>query len=315
MKIDLHSHTFCSDGILSPQDLVARAVEKKLNVLAITDHDTVAGLGAAAAYIKEQQLPLQLIDGVEISTSWYEFEIHIVGLQINPNNSEFLTRLETQQQRRLERATEMARRLTKFQVPDCLPAVLELANGAALTRTHFARHLVNIGKASSMNNVFKKYLARGKAGYVPNNWVDLATAVQWIHDAGGVAVLAHPLKYNLNGKWLTKLMREFALAGGDAAEVASPQQTPVQKREIWRLCQLFELKASVGSDFHQPTQWNELGRGLYMTDDIIPIWQDWQFETFADTEANSDADSEAGLSLEADMTNSEAALEFLPLPQ
>ncbi len=307
MKIDLHSHTFCSDGILSPEDLVARAVEKKLNVLAITDHDTVAGLAAAAAYIKEQQLPLQLIDGVEISTSWYEFEIHIVGLHINPNDSELLLRLQSQQQRRLERATEMARRLTKFQVPDCLPAVLELANGAALTRTHFARHLVNIGKASSMNNVFKKYLARGKAGYVPNNWVDLATAVQWIHDAGGVAVLAHPLKYNLNGKWLTKLMREFALAGGDAAEVASPQQTPVQKREIWRLCQLFELKASVGSDFHQPTQWNELGRGLYMTDDIIPVWQDWQFETFAN--------SEAGLSLETDITNSEAAAEVLPLLQ
>lgn len=277
MKIDLHSHTFCSDGLLSPEALVERAVAQKINVLAITDHDTVAGLAAAAAHIKTNQLPLQLIHGVEISTSWYEFEIHIVGLHIDPNHSELLARLESQQQRRLERATEMARRLTKFQVPDCLPAVLELANGAALTRTHFARHLVNIGKASSMNNVFKKYLARGKAGYVPNNWVDLATAVQWIHDAGGVAVLAHPLKYNLNGKWLTKLMREFALAGGDAAEVASPQQTPVQKREIWRLCQLFELKASVGSDFHQPTQWNELGRGLYMTDDIIPIWQDWRF--------------------------------------
>lgn len=305
MKIDLHSHTFCSDGILSPQDLVERAVAQKINVLAITDHDTVAGLAIAAEHIASQQLPLQLIDGVEISTSWYEFEIHIVGLQINPNDPELLARLESQQQRRLERATEMARRLTKFQVPDCLPAVLKLANGAALTRTHFARHLVNIGKASSMNNVFKKYLARGKAGYVPNNWVDLATAVQWIHDAGGVAVLAHPLKYNLNGKWLTKLMREFALAGGDAAEVASPQQTPVQKREIWRLCQLFELKASVGSDFHQPTQWNELGRGLYMTDDIIPIWQNWQLHTVAGTEIGSDPK----------IKTTEAAVESLPLPQ
>ncbi|MCT6699554.1 RNase RNM [Rheinheimera sp. 4Y26] len=307
MKIDLHSHTFCSDGILSPQDLVERAVAQKINVLAITDHDTVAGLATAAAHIASQQLPLQLIDGVEISTSWYEFEIHIVGLHINPNDSELLLRLQSQQQLRLERATEMARRLTKFQVPDCLPAVLELANGAALTRTHFARHLVNIGKASSMNNVFKKYLARGKAGYVPNNWVDLATAVKWIHDAGGVAVLAHPLKYNLNGKWLTKLMREFALAGGDAAEVASPQQTPVQKREIWRLCQLFELKASVGSDFHQPTQWNELGRGLYMTDDIIPIWQDWQLKTLGHALADAE--------LATDINIDETAEEFLPLPQ
>jgi len=278
MKIDLHSHTFCSDGLLSPEQLVHRAAEKKVQVLAITDHDTTAGLAAARAEIASAKLPLQLIDGVEISTRWYEFEIHVVGLQINPDCQEFQSRLASQQQRRLERATEMARRLTKYQVPDCLPAVLELANGAALTRTHFARHLVNIGKASSLNNVFKKYLARGKAGYVPNNWVELATAVQWIHDAGGIAVLAHPLKYKLNGKWLTKLMREFALAGGDAAEVASPQQTPVQKRELWRLCQLFELTASVGSDFHQPTDWNELGRGLYMTDDIVPLWRDWTFE-------------------------------------
>jgi len=275
MKIDLHSHTNCSDGLLSPEDLVCRAVEKKVQVLAITDHDTTHGLARAAAQIASAQLPLQLINGVEISTSWYEFEIHIVGLHIDPDSALLQQRLQSQQQRRLERATEMARRLTKFQVPDCLPAVLAIANGAAITRTHFARHLVQIGKASSMNNVFKKYLARGKAGYVPNNWVALAEAVQWIHDAGGVAVLAHPLKYNLNGKWLTKLVREFALAGGNAAEVASPQQTPVQKREIWRLCQLFELTASVGSDFHQPTDWNELGRGLYLTDDIVPLWSTW----------------------------------------
>lgn len=281
MKIDLHSHTHCSDGLLSPEELVCRAVEKKVQVLAITDHDTTQGLARAAAQIASAQLPLHLINGVEISTSWYEFEIHVVGLNIDPDSVLLQQRLQSQQQRRLERATEMARRLTKFQVPDCLPAVLAIANGAALTRTHFARHLVQIGKASSMNNVFKKYLARGKAGYVPNNWVPLAEAVQWIHDAGGVAVLAHPLKYNLNGKWLTKLVREFALAGGNAVEVASPQQTPVQKREIWRLCQLFELTASVGSDFHQPTDWNELGRGLYLTDDIVPLWAHWDLPVVA----------------------------------
>lgn len=279
MKIDLHSHTTCSDGLLTPEQLVTRAVEQQVDVLAITDHDSIAGLAQARQHIVTAELPLQLINGVEISTSWYEFEIHVVGLNINPDCPQLQERLASQQQRRLERATEMARRLTKHQVPDCLPAVLELANGAALTRTHFARHLVNIGKASSINQVFKHYLARGKAGYVPNNWVDLAEAVQWISEAGGVAVLAHPLKYNLNGKWLTKLVREFALAGGHAVEVASPQQTPVQKREVWRLCQLFELKASAGSDFHQPTAWNELGRGLYFTEDIVPIWRDWQLQS------------------------------------
>jgi predicted metal-dependent phosphoesterase TrpH len=273
MKIDLHSHTYYSDGVLSPAELVSRAVTHKVDVLAITDHDTVLGLAEAQHIIATEQLPIQLIAGVEISTSWHEFEIHIVGLGIDPTDDLFQRRLATQQQRRIERAQEMSRRLTKHNVPECFEQVLALAHGGAITRTHFARHLVNIGKASSLSGVFKHYLARGKAGYVPNNWIELADAVQWIHDAGGIAVLAHPLKYKLNGKWLTRLMKEFSEAGGDAAEVASPQQTPVQKREIWRLCQQFELVASVGSDFHQPTDWNELGRGLYMTDDIVPLWQ------------------------------------------
>lgn len=283
MKIDLHSHTLCSDGVLAPADLVLRAADKGVSVLAITDHDTVAGLADARQAIDQQQLALQLINGVEISTSWQQLEIHIVGLNINPACPEFLSRLATQQQRRVERAEEMARRLAKSQIPDVLPAVLELANGAAITRTHFARHLVNIGKASSINNVFKKYLARGKIGYVPNNWVELGDAVQWIHDAGGVAVLAHPLKYNLNGKWLKRLVQQFAELGGDAMEIISPQQTPVQKRELWALCQLHQLTASVGSDFHQPTSWNDIGKNLYLTDDVIPVWANWPLQKMSQT--------------------------------
>lgn len=275
MKIDLHSHTHCSDGVLSPADLVARAAEKGVEVLAITDHDTVAGLAAAQHTITEQQIPLQLINGVEISTSWQQLEIHIVGLNINPQCPQFLQRLGTQQQARLVRAEEMARRLEKSQIPDVLPAVLELANGAALTRTHFARHLVSIGKASTMDGVFKKYLGRGKIGYVPNNWVEMAEAIKWIHDAGGVAVLAHPLKYKLTTKWVKRLAEQFAAAGGDAIEVISPQQTPVQKRELWALCQLHGLTASVGSDFHQVTTWNDIGKNLYLTDDVIPVWANW----------------------------------------
>lgn len=275
MKIDLHSHTLCSDGVLSPADLVARAVEKGVDALAITDHDTVAGLAAAHHAITEQQLPLHLINGVEISTAWQQLEIHIVGLNIKPDCPQFLQRLATQQQARLVRAEEMARRLEKSQIPDVLPAVLELANGAAVTRTHFARHLVSIGKASSMDGVFKKYLGRGKIGYVPNNWVEMAEAIQWIHDAGGVAVLAHPLKYKLTTKWVKRLAGQFAAAGGDAIEVISPQQTPVQKRELWALCQLHGLTASVGSDFHQVTTWNDIGKNLYLTDDVIPVWANW----------------------------------------
>lgn len=275
MKIDLHSHTYCSDGVLSPAALVARAVEKGVDVLAITDHDTVAGLADARQAISEQQLPLKLINGVEISTSWQQLEIHIVGLNINPDCPQFLARLDTQRQARVVRAEEMARRLEKSQIPDVLPAVLKLANGAALTRTHFARHLVSIGKASTMDGVFKKYLGRGKIGYVPNNWVEMREAITWIHDAGGVAVLAHPLKYKLTTKWVKRLAEQFAAAGGDAIEIISPQQTPVQKRELWALCQLHGLTASVGSDFHQVTTWNDIGKNLYLTDDVTPVWANW----------------------------------------
>ena len=275
MKIDLHSHTYCSDGVLSPTELVERAVSKGVDVLAITDHDTIAGLAEARAAIAEKQLPLTLIPGVEISTSWYEFEIHIVGLHINTDCPVFLQHLAAQQQRRVERAEEMARRLEKNKIPDVLENVLKIANGAALTRTHFAHYLVQIGKASSMNTVFKKYLSRGNTGYVPNNWVPLQEAVQWILAAGGTPVLAHPLKYKLNGRWLTRLAEEFSAAGGKAMEVASAQMTPVQKRQVWMLCQKFGLTASAGSDFHQETPWNELGRQLYFTDDVTPVWHDW----------------------------------------
>jgi 3',5'-nucleoside bisphosphate phosphatase len=278
MKIDLHSHTLCSDGVLSPADLVARAADKGVDVLAITDHDTVSGLAAARQAIAQQQLALQLVNGVEISTSWQQLEIHIVGLNVNPECAQFLARLDTQRQARVARAQEMARRLEKNQIPDVLAAVMQLADGAAITRTHFARHLVNIGKASSIDGVFKKYLGRGKIGYVPNNWVEMSDAIAWIHDAGGVAVLAHPLKYKLTTKWVKRLAEQFAAAGGDAIEIVSPQQTPVQKRELWALCQLHGLTASVGSDFHQPTTWNDIGKNLYLTDDVVPVWANWPLE-------------------------------------
>ena len=273
MKYDLHCHSTVSDGVLTPAELMRHAASRRIDVLALTDHDTVDGLALARQTIDADQLPLQLVAGVEISTAWHDFEIHVVGLAIQDQCPQLLQRLQSQQERRLERAREMARRLTKHQVPDCFDAVLKLADGGAVTRNHFARHLVSIGKAANVGQVFKHYLARGKAGYVPNNWVDMAQAVQWIHDAGGIAVLAHPLKYNLSGKWLRRLATEFREAGGDAIEVVSCQMTPVQKREVWALAQPLGLVASQGSDFHQVTTWNDLGRGLYMTDDINTVWQ------------------------------------------
>lgn len=275
MKIDLHSHTNHSDGLLSVPELLSRALHFKLDVLAITDHDTVSALPEAAAWIAQEQAPLTLISGVEISTAWAEFEIHVVGLNINAACPQFQERLASQQQRRMARAEEIARRLAKANIPGALEAVMADVGTGAITRTHFARFLVNTGRAASMNTVFKKYLARGKTGYVPNNWVAMAEAVQWIKQAGGQAVLAHPLKYKLNGKYLKRLVKDFAAAGGDALEIISPQQTLIQRRELWALCLEHGLTASVGSDFHQPTTWNELGKHLYLPDDVTPVWANW----------------------------------------
>ncbi|WP_423186900.1 RNase RNM [Alishewanella sp. d11] len=275
MKIDLHSHTNHSDGMLSVPELLSRALEFKLDVLAITDHDTVSALAEAECWLQTENAPLKLIKGVEISTAWAEFEIHIVGLNIDANCPQLLSRLASQQQRRLARAEEISRRLAKANIPGALEAVLAETGEGAITRTHFARFLVKTGRAASMNTVFKKYLARGKTGYVPNNWVAMAEAIQWIHEAGGQAVLAHPLKYKLNGKYLKRLVSDFALACGDAMEIISPQQTLVQRRELWALCLQHGLTASVGSDFHQPTTWNELGKHLYLPEDVTPIWASW----------------------------------------
>lgn len=275
MKIDLHSHTNHSDGVLSVAELLSRALEFKLDVLAITDHDTVSAIGEAERWLLAENAPLTLIKGVELSTAWAEFEIHIVGLNIDANCPQLLSRLASQQQRRLARAEEISRRLAKANIPGALEAVLAETGEGAITRTHFARFLVKTGRAATMNTVFKKYLARGKTGYVPNNWVAMAEAIQWIHDAGGQAVLAHPLKYKLNGKYLKRLVNDFAQAGGDAIEIISPQQTVVQRRELWALCLQHGLTASVGSDFHQPTTWNELGKHLYLPEDVTPIWANW----------------------------------------
>lgn len=276
MKIDLHSHTRHSDGLLTPKELLQRAELRGVDVLAITDHDTVAAIPEARQYLAEHGTGLQLIAGVELSTSWQSFEIHVVGLNIDPDCAVLQGRLQQQLQKRTERVAAIAERLSRrCKLPDIYPGVESMANGAALTRAHVARYLVQQGMVEHMGKAFDKYLGRGKPGYVPPSWVELAEAIGWIQQAGGQAVLAHPLKYKLSGKWLRRLVVDFAAAGGDGMEVVSPQQTPQQRAELWALCQQYGLLASVGSDFHQPTPWNELGKNLYLTEEMIPVWANW----------------------------------------
>ncbi len=211
---DLHSHTTASDGALTPEALVNRAVEMRVSVLAITDHDTVAGLARAAQAISQAALPLRLVTGVEISTLWEHHEIHIVGLGIQPSHpiiTDFLTQQKT---RRWERAQEIGHRLEKARIPDALQGALRLAGEGEITRAHFARYLVEQGKANTVANVFKSYLAKGKTGYVPPRWCTIEQAVVAIKQAGGVAVLAHPGRYDLSAKWLRRVITCFVAAGG-----------------------------------------------------------------------------------------------------
>lgn len=273
---DLHSHTQASDGLLSPEELVHRAVAMRVGTLAITDHDSTSAIPAARAEIQRADLDLTLINGVEISTLWENHEIHIVGLNIDIAHPAMVTLLEEQKARRQQRAMQIGERLEKANVPGAWEGALRLANGGAVTRSHFARFLVESGKANDVAGVFKKYLARGKTGYVPPQWCTIEQAIDVIHHSGGKAVVAHPGRYDLSAKWLKRLLAHFAEQGGDAMEVAQCQQAPNERTQLAAYAQQFSLMASQGSDFHQPCPWIELGRKLWLPAGVEAVWQLWE---------------------------------------
>ncbi|AMO49707.1 hypothetical protein GA0061071_10573 [Kosakonia oryzendophytica] len=273
---DLHSHTTASDGLLSPEQLVHRAVDMRVGTLAITDHDSTDAIPAAQAEIARAGLNLRLITGVEISTVWENHEIHIVGLNIDIDHPQMRDFLQAQAERRLQRAKLIAERLEKAHIAGAWEGAQRLAQGASVTRGHFARFLVEMGKANTMADVFKKYLARGKTGYVPPQWCTIEQAIEVIHHSGGTAVLAHPGRYNLSAKWLKRLLAHFAQSGGEAMEVAQCQQAPNERAQLALYARQFGLLASQGSDFHQPCPWIELGRKLWLPAGVEGVWQRWE---------------------------------------
>ncbi|MBQ4799035.1 PHP domain-containing protein [Pseudoalteromonas sp. MMG006] len=276
IKYDLHSHTTHSDGQLTVEELLTRAVDKNIDVFAITDHDTVAAIKPAQEFIKTENLPLSLITGVEISTKWESFEIHIVGLNVDIDNFDLTSLLTQQQQKREVRALEIGARLTKNGFDGIYEQAKELAQDAQITRAHFARALIERGVAKNFPGVFKKYLGRGKTGYVPSNWCNMQTAIEAIHSAGGIAVVAHPGRYQMSNKWLRKLLTEYKSVGGDAMEVAQPQQAPSERQFLGELSREYDLLCSQGSDFHFPTSYLELGKNLYLPKDCQGVWQAWE---------------------------------------
>jgi predicted metal-dependent phosphoesterase TrpH len=279
VKIDLHSHTYYSDGQLSPKELIDRAHNMQVDVLAITDHDTVAGIPEALDYQAQQKRQMQILPGVEISTSWHNFDIHILGLHVDHTNSQFLHRLSLQAQERDERAQRMSDKLAKVGIENVLAEAKLLAGVGQLTRAHFARVLVSRGEAKDFDAVFKKYLGKGKKAHVKPQWISMAEAVKWIQDAGGLAVLAHPGHYDLTTKWMRMLVTDFASGGGDGMEVTHSHLSREKKTLLAELAQEPKLRASAGSDFHYPNRWTELGKNLSLPSQLVPIWQDWKLQT------------------------------------
>lgn len=266
---DLHSHTTFSDGALTPHELVARALEQGVDTLAITDHDTID------AY---RDFPLvhdrlTLIPGIELSTQWGSTGIHVLGLNIDLESDAMITAAKSQTDARLERARRIAENLKKKGIEDSFEQAKKLSVGGYIGRPQFAQHLINIGKVDSMHNAFKKYMGDGKAGDVKKKWAELPQIIQWIRDANGIAVLAHPMKYKLTRTRLKRLLDSFIEAGGQGMEVVSGQQTPQQTSSTAQLCIEKKLLASCGSDFHMPGKpWSELGRFQALPTRLIPVW-------------------------------------------
>ncbi|MFT6895699.1 MAG: putative metal-dependent phosphoesterase TrpH [Paraglaciecola sp.] len=287
MKIDLHSHTYYSDGQLSPTELIDRAHNMQVDVLAITDHDTIGGIAEAQAHQAKQKRAMQIIPGVEISTSWHNFDIHILGLNVDQQDPLFLQRLAMQSQERDARAQKMSDKLAKAGIENVLQDAKALAGVGQITRAHFARVLVERQEAKDFESVFKKFLGKGKKAHVKPQWITMQQAIEWIHDAGGQAVLAHPGHYDMTGKWLRRLVEEYALAGGDGLEVTHSRISPDKRKLISELAVEYKLKASAGSDFHFPSRWTELGKNLGLPQQLEPIWQDWSFINMTPHAGNS----------------------------
>lgn len=274
--IDLHTHSTCSDGSLRPAELVALAVRNGVGVLALTDHDSVAGL--AEAQSAASAAGIRLVPGIELSAVWGKYNIHVVGLHIDADHPELVAGLARQAEARGLRARQIGDRLAERGMPGAYAGALALASRPdAISRTHFSQWLYAQGHVGSIQQAFDRWLGPGKPAAVPMPWATLAEVVGWIRAAGGQAVLAHPGRYALSRTRLRELLSAFADAGGEAMEVATATEKPDMIQYLARLSVQLGLKASQGSDYHgQPAPWIALGRFPALPAVCTPIWTTWQ---------------------------------------
>jgi predicted metal-dependent phosphoesterase TrpH len=272
INADLHCHSVVSDGTLTPEELAQRAHANGVHLWALTDHDELGGQQRARAAAKD--LKLDYLAGVEISVTWMGQTIHIVGLGIDEQHAGILEGLKQTREGRGDRAKLMAEQLLKAGIPGAYEGALHYAgNHELISRTHFARFLVEQGVCRDTEQVFKNFLVEDKPGYVPHRWANLADAIAWIKAAGGVAVIAHPGRYKLNAMQMDELFKFFKEHGGLGIEVITGSHTPDQYQEYGKIAQQYGFLASRGSDFHDPSESHtDLGVLPLLPDHLKPIW-------------------------------------------
>lgn len=281
MNVDLHSHSLASDGLLPPAEVAARAKAGGVDVWALTDHDDLSGLAEAAA--AAAALDMRFVPGVEISVTWRVdpghkgTTVHVVGLNIDPESAVLADGLAAIRAGRDERARRIAFDLEVAGVRGALEGARRYAvNPDLVSRTHFARYLVETGKAASTHAAFNRYLTEGKPGYVQHDWASLPDAMAWIRAAGGVAVVAHPGRYKLATGNLNRFLAEFKDLGGGAIEVMTGSHTSEQYNHFAEVCRCFGFMASRGSDYHGPGESRvDPGELPRLPADLTPVWQDW----------------------------------------
>jgi predicted metal-dependent phosphoesterase TrpH len=275
LRYDLHSHSTHSDGLLTPAALAERAAQRGVDVWALTDHDEVSGLAEARA--AAEGAGMRFVAGAELSVSWRDVTLHVVGLGIEPECPPLVAGLASIRDGRSYRARRIADSLAAAGIPGAYEGAMKYVTSERLiSRTHFARFLVETGRARETREVFKRYLVSGMPGHVEHEWATMAEAIGWIHQSGGQAALAHPARYKVDACAMRELLGEFRDTGGDAVEVVSPSHTLEQTAEYARHARTFGLLASSGSDYHGPGEGGaDLGDMPPLPAGVSPVWKDW----------------------------------------
>ena len=248
MKVDLHSHSYYSDGVFSPKEVIDFADIAGCSLFSLTDHDTTNGLSEAQERAKK--LSINFIPGVEISAFWQNMTIHVVGLGIDINNDKLQEGLAHNQQLRMDRAEKIALGLWRSGIEDALEKTQKLSKTSMLTRTHFAQMLIKEGYCKDMKSVFRRYLTGKKPGGVRVEWKNIDEVVNWIHSAGGKAIIAHPFRYQMSHTKIKKLLYEFKEVLGDGLEVVTATSTDEEVSLSTQWSEHYKLLSSCGSDFH-----------------------------------------------------------------